>query len=114
MPRDLSGNYTLPIGNPVVADTIIESVWANTTMSDVTTQLNNVVTRDGKLGPLANVPMGGTKFTGAGNATSSGEFLVYGQDFSVGNLDVLGSLSFGPYDTVFELFVSPSENESEK
>lgn len=112
MPRDLSGNYTLPIGNPVVADTIIESAWANTTLSDVATQLGNVVTRDGKLGPLANVPMGGTKFTGAGNAASPGEFLVYGQDFSVGNLDVLGSLSFGPYDTVFELFVSPSGSDA--
>lgn len=51
MPRDLAGNYTLPLGNPVVTDTIIESTWANSTMSDVATQLNGVVTRDGKLGP---------------------------------------------------------------
>lgn len=112
MPRDLAGNYTLPLGNPVVTDTVIESTWANSTMSDVATQLNNVVTRDGKAGPLANVPMGGTKFTGAGVATSPGEFLVYGQDFAIGDLDITGSVSFGPYNTVFELFVSSTGSDS--
>jgi len=52
MPRDGSGNYTLPIGNPVVTDTVIEADWANDTMSDVAVQFNNVLTRDGVLGPL--------------------------------------------------------------
>jgi len=51
MPRDLSGVYTLPVGNPVVTGALIESVWANTTMSDIAAQLNNVMTRDGVLGP---------------------------------------------------------------
>jgi hypothetical protein len=51
MPRDSSGNYTLPLGNPVADDTIIESTWANPTMSDIANQLNNVLTRDGLLGP---------------------------------------------------------------
>lgn len=53
MPRDISGNYTLPAGNPVVDGTIIDSVWANTTMTDVANQLNNVLTRDGVL-PATN------------------------------------------------------------
>lgn len=51
MPRDGSGNYTLPVGNPVVSNTVIASSWANDTMSDIATQLNNVLTRDGVLGP---------------------------------------------------------------
>lgn len=51
MPRDSSGNYTLPVGNPVVDGTIISTDWANPTMSDIAVQLNNVVTRDGLLGP---------------------------------------------------------------
>ena len=55
MPRDSSGNYILPLGNPVADDTIIESMWANPTMSDIANQLNNVLTRDGLLGPLAPV-----------------------------------------------------------
>lgn len=53
MPRDGSGAYTLPGGNPVVSGTTIDSVWANTTMTDFATQLNNVLTRDGLLGPTA-------------------------------------------------------------
>jgi len=51
MPRDGSGVYTLPVGNPVVTNTIIASTWANTTLSDIAAQLNNVLTRDGLLGP---------------------------------------------------------------
>lgn len=51
MPRDGSGVYTLPAGNPVVTNTVIASVWANGTMSDIAVQLNNVFTRDGLLGP---------------------------------------------------------------
>ena len=35
MPRSPSGDYTLPAGNPVVTGTIIESVWANTTLADL-------------------------------------------------------------------------------
>ncbi len=51
MPRDASGLYTLPAGNPVITNTVISSVWANTTLSDIAAQLNNVFTRDGLLGP---------------------------------------------------------------
>ena len=51
MPRDGSGVYTLPAGNPVVTNTVIASAWANSTLSDIAAQLNNVFTRDGTLGP---------------------------------------------------------------
>jgi len=53
MPRDLSGNYTLPDGNPVQGGQVIDVEWANPTMGDIAQQLNNVFTRDGLLGPLA-------------------------------------------------------------
>ncbi len=53
MPRDSSGNYTLPLGNPVVDGTVIDVNWANPTMNDIAVQLNNVLTRDGLLGPIA-------------------------------------------------------------
>ncbi len=51
MPRNASGIYTLPPSNPVVEGTVIESLWANETMSDISTQLNGVITRDGLLAP---------------------------------------------------------------
>ena len=55
MPRDSSGVYRLPAGNPVVPDTIIESVWANTTLGDVANALTGSLPRSGvapMLGPL--------------------------------------------------------------
>ena len=39
MPRNGSGTYSLPSGNPVVAGTTIEASWANTTLNDVATEL---------------------------------------------------------------------------
>jgi hypothetical protein len=54
MPRDLSGNYTLPAGiNPVVTGTLIDTAWCNPTMADFAVQFNNVITRDGLLGATA-------------------------------------------------------------
>lgn len=55
MPRDISGNYTLPLGNPVVDGTIISTSWANPTLADIAVQLNNVITRDGVLGFLSPI-----------------------------------------------------------
>lgn len=51
MPRDASGNYTLPPSNPVVDGQIIDVNWANPTMNDIALQLNGTMTRDGLLGP---------------------------------------------------------------
>ena len=64
MPRDLSGTYTLPAGNPVVTGTIIDVAWANPTMADIAIQLNNVMTRSGILPATADMPLGGFKLTG--------------------------------------------------
>ncbi len=57
MPRDSSGNYTLPPVNPVVPGTIIDVDWANPTMEDIAAQLNNVVTRDGVVGLIGPLPV---------------------------------------------------------
>ena len=56
MPRDGSGNYTLPVGNPVISGTTIESNWANTTMEDVADALTGSLSRNGNGGMLA--PLG--------------------------------------------------------
>ena len=53
MPRDSSGNYLLPAGNPVVSGTVIESTWANTTMDDIQTALTDSLDRQGRGGMLA-------------------------------------------------------------
>src|SRR5271170_223747 len=54
MPRDSSGNYTLPAGNPVVTGTVISSSgWGNPTMADIGTVLTASLDRSGNGGMLA-------------------------------------------------------------
>lgn len=64
MPRDGSGNYSLPSGNPVVTGTLISSGgWANPTMSDLATALTQSLSRDGQTTPTANLTMGNFRLT---------------------------------------------------
>jgi hypothetical protein len=48
MPRNSSGVYQLPAGNPVVSGTLVESVWANSTMSDMAQALTDSLDRFGR------------------------------------------------------------------
>jgi hypothetical protein len=48
MSFDLSGNYTLPAGNPVVAGTLITAAQFNATMTDLATALSQVILADGR------------------------------------------------------------------
>jgi len=52
MPRDGSGTYTLPAGNPVISGTIIDVTWANPTMTDIATALTDSLSRTGSGGML--------------------------------------------------------------
>jgi hypothetical protein len=59
MPRNSTGTYSLPPGNPVVPLTPIESTWANDTMSDLGATLTASLDRGGRggmLSPLALIP----------------------------------------------------------
>lgn len=53
MPRNSGGTYTLPSGNPVATGTTIQSTWANTTLSDVATEVTNSLDRNGRGSMLA-------------------------------------------------------------
>jgi len=50
MPRNSQGVYSLPAGNPVVDGTLIETTWANPTMSDIAAALTGSLPRDGSAG----------------------------------------------------------------
>lgn len=50
MPRNSQGVYSLPSGNPVVPGTLIESTWANPTMSDIGAELTGSLPRNGSAG----------------------------------------------------------------
>src|SRR5262245_61413446 len=51
MPRDGSGNYTLPLP-PVVGHEEIEANWANTTLSDIEAAMTDSLSRNGNGGML--------------------------------------------------------------
>src|SRR5512139_1873283 len=52
MPRNSTGNYTLPLP-PVVSGELIEAAWANTTLDDIGQALTESLDRYGRGGMLA-------------------------------------------------------------
>lgn len=53
MPRNGSGVYTLPAGNPVVPGTTIDAAWANSTLEDMANEITNSLSRTGAGGMIA-------------------------------------------------------------
>lgn len=84
MPRNGSGTYQLPAGNPVVTQTLITSNWANTTLDDLAIAITNSLAKDGQTTPTANLPMGNFRHTGVSNPTSRNQYstLAFEQDGS--------------------------------
>lgn len=57
MPRNSSGTYSLPAGNPVTPNTLIETSWANPTMSDIGSAITDSLDRYGRGGMLAQLKL---------------------------------------------------------
>lgn len=74
MPRNSSGVYTLPSGNPVVTRTTILSTWANATMPDIGSELTNSIAKGGQTTPTANLPMGGFRHINVADAQAPNEY----------------------------------------
>ena len=76
MPRNSSGVYTLPSGNPVVPGTTIDAAWANDTMEDMANEITNSLSRTGAGGMLAPFRLADGTVTAPGiawlNETNSG------------------------------------------
>lgn len=79
MPRNGSGTYALPAGNPVTTGTTISSTWANSTLTDIGTALTNSLSKDGQTTPTGNIPMGTFKFTNLGAGSAATDSLNLGQ-----------------------------------
>ena len=79
MPRNGSGIYSLPTGNPVVEGTVIEAPWANATMSDVGNELTGSLPRNGTAPMAANLPMGSNKITNLADGTAAADAVNKGQ-----------------------------------
>lgn len=80
MPRDGSGNYSLPTGNPVVPNTIISSGgWANPTLTDIAAAITQSLSKDGQTTPTANLPMGNYRHLNVANAANRTDYAAAGQ-----------------------------------
>jgi hypothetical protein len=92
MPRNASGIYSLPAGNPVVAGTVIEPDWANPTLADIGNELTQSLPRTGTAAMAANLPMGNHKIVnlGAGAVATDAANL---QQVQYGAMTMLGSVA---------------------
>lgn len=92
MSRNSSGTYTLPAGNPVVTGTLIESNWANSTLSDLATAITDSLSRSGQGGMTAALRVVDGTVSAPGlafaNETGSGLYRAASGDYSFA---VLGS-----------------------
>lgn len=96
MPRNSSGNYTLPSAiNPVVANTTITASWANLTLTDVAQAVTDSLDRQGRGSMLAPLKLAnGTESAPAltfASESNSGLYRASAGDFrlSVAGSDVL-------------------------
>lgn len=67
MPRNGSGTYSLPVGNPVVTGTTISSTWANNTLTDISNALTGSLSADGQTTASGNLNMGTNRIINAGD-----------------------------------------------
>jgi hypothetical protein len=86
MPRNASGTYTLPAGNPVVTGTLIESTWANDTLGDLASAMTDSLSRDGEGGMTAALRVVDGTVSAPGlafvNETGSGLYRTGAGDYS--------------------------------
>lgn len=79
MPRNGSGVYSLPSGNPVVDGTAIEAGWANPTLADIGNEITNSLPRSGTAPMAGPLGMGGYKISNVGAAVSASDAVIKSQ-----------------------------------
>lgn len=94
MPRNGSGTYTLPAGNPVVNGTVISSSVQNTTMTDVASALTASIAVDGQTPATANLPMGGFKHINVAAASAATDYARFDQVIPTTGGTMAGNLTF--------------------
>jgi hypothetical protein len=92
MPRDGSGNYQLPAGQPVVTNTPVSSTVFNALTADMQIAFTNSLSKDGQTTPTANLPMGGNKHTNIADGSARNQYGSIGQ-IQDGALHAVGSVT---------------------
>lgn len=95
MPRNGSGTYTRPQADYVPGTTIL-ATSINSDLNDMAQALTASIARDGQTTPTANIPLGGFRITGLGNATSATDAATLGQVLPLAGGTMTGALNFAP------------------
>lgn len=74
MPRDGSGNYTVPYPNFIAGATILDTE-VDSNNSDIASALTASLAKDGQTTPTANLPMGGYKHTGVAASANRTDYV---------------------------------------
>lgn len=92
MPRNASGIYTLPAGNPVTPGDVVDAAWANSTLSDIATEITNSLSRTGAGGMIAPFRVADGSVTTPGvaflNETNTGMYRASAGTYAVSILGV--------------------------
>ena len=101
MARNGSGTYNRAVA-PYVAGTTITAATVNQEMDDLAAALTQSMSRDGQAPATANIPMGGFRLTGLGNAISNtdaaplGQVLAKAGDTMTGAVGVIAGTAAAP------------------
>lgn len=95
MPRNGSGTYSPPAGQPVVSGTIVSASTFNTLVTDLGTEITRSLATDGQSTMSANLPMGGNKVTGMAAGTVSTDAAQIGQLAASAGSSLVGFLQAG-------------------
>jgi len=79
MPRNGSGTYSPPAGQPVVSGTPISSTTFNALVTDIGTEITRSLATDGQTPMGANLPMGGNKIVNLAAGSLASDAVRYDQ-----------------------------------
>lgn len=111
MPRNASGNFSLPPVYRATPGTTIRSDQHNTPMEDIAQALTDSLPRNGSAPMTGNLPMGGRRITGLGLGTASNDAVRRDQVVLTGGTQAYGrsllnTASFG--DALLLLQATPN------
>lgn len=90
MPWNGAGTYALPPAySPEVNGTTIDANRYNGLTGDVASGITAALAKNGENTATANLPMGGFKHTGVGNAAAAGQYVAWGQAVTLGTITAL-------------------------
>lgn len=96
MPWSGGGTYALPPAySPEVNGSVIDATRYNGLTADVASGITAALAKNGENVPTANLPMGSFKHTGAGAATTAGDYLVFGGAATLTDLTTTGNTILG-------------------